>query len=75
MSGASTRRGIGEEGSLGQLDPAASMRRAETIILLTLWIVIAAALRPAMEYLEGMGDRLLWVASALELGLRAALAS
>jgi hypothetical protein len=75
MSGASTRRGIGEVGSLGQLDPAASMRRAETIILLTLWIVIAAALRPAMEYLEGMGDRLLWVASALELGLRAALAS
>jgi hypothetical protein len=75
MSGASTRRGIGEEGSLGRLDPAASMRRAETIILLTLWIVIAAALRPAMEYLEGMGDRLLWVASALELGLRAALAS
>ncbi len=75
MSAASTRRGIGEEASSGQLDPAASMRRAETIILLTLWIVIAAALRPAMEYLEGMGDRLLWVASALELSLRAALAS
>ncbi len=75
MSAASTRRGIGEEASSGQLDPAASMRRAETIILLTLWIVIAAALRPAMEYLDWMGDRLIWVASALELGLRAALAS
>jgi len=75
MSAASTRRGNGEEATSGPVDPAASIRRAETILILTLWIVIAAALRPAMEYLDGMGDRLPLVASALELGLRAALAS
>jgi hypothetical protein len=36
---------------------------------------IAAALRPAMEHLEGMGGSLSLVASALELALRAAWAS
>jgi hypothetical protein len=75
MNAAFTRQGNREHETLGPVDPAASMHRAETILILTLWMGIAAALRPAMEYLEGMGGTLPLVASALELGLRAALAS
>ena len=75
MNAASTRQGNREHEAPEPIDPAASMRRAETILILTLWMGIAAALRPAMEYLEGMGETLPLVASALELGLRAALAS
>lgn len=75
MNAASTRQGNREHETPGPIDPASSMRRAESILILTLWMGIAAALRPAMEYLEEMGGTLPLVASALELSLRAALAS
>lgn len=53
----------------------AGQRRAEALLIWSLWLLTMLALKPVLDWLGGMGERLPLVGAAIQTGVRAALES
>jgi hypothetical protein len=75
MNSNSRKKEGGARFGADQPTPEISHRRAETILIGVLWLIITLALQPLLAALEGLANPLPSVALALGHGLKAALAS